>query len=341
MANIEGMIKEAIKAYRKGNRAEARALLEKAVELDQYNEHAWLWLSAVVETPEEQRTCLENVLVINANNESAKAQLAKLDTQIGGGVVDSDFEDIFSDIDFSQGTAFVAPSTKTASPFDDDMASNDDASGWEAPPTASSAPSSMSFQAYEEPSDEDYDQWMSNLNLGSGQTSEPPAFESSDTSAPAFDDVDTLFGNEEEDDPFAEAFDSMSSGSTSPFAAPVIEETPPPVFTEPPSAPVPPTPPAPPENASMTSPVSPTAPIAAEVDSLGGAAFVGEQYRDDYEEFDTGDAESYFRELPKKLKPGRLPGEVERYPPLVLVGVAVLILMNLGALGFVISRLAG
>ncbi|RMG78514.1 MAG: hypothetical protein D6712_21270, partial [Chloroflexi bacterium] len=225
MANIEGMIKEAIKAYRKGNRAEARALLEKVVELDQYNEHAWLWLSAVVDTPEEQRTCLENVLVINANNESAKAQIEKLDAQIGGGVVDSDFEDIFSDIDFSQGTAFVPPSTETASPFDDDIAFDDDDSGWETPPTASSAASSMSFQAYEEPSDEDYDEWMSSLNLQSSQTSEAPAFESSSGSeTAAFDDIDTLFGDEEEDDPFAEAFDSMSSGSTSPFAAPVIEE---------------------------------------------------------------------------------------------------------------------
>jgi hypothetical protein len=42
------------------------------LEIDQYNEQAWLWLSAVVETPEEQRTCLDNVLTINPNSERAK-----------------------------------------------------------------------------------------------------------------------------------------------------------------------------------------------------------------------------------------------------------------------------
>jgi hypothetical protein len=57
-ANVDGMVREGISAYRAGRKDEARALLLRAVEIDQYNEQAWLWLSAVVESVEEQHTCL-------------------------------------------------------------------------------------------------------------------------------------------------------------------------------------------------------------------------------------------------------------------------------------------
>jgi Tfp pilus assembly protein PilF len=42
--NIDAMIQQGVKAYRAGNKQEAKAFLIKAVELDQYNEQAWLWL---------------------------------------------------------------------------------------------------------------------------------------------------------------------------------------------------------------------------------------------------------------------------------------------------------
>ena len=53
-------------------------LARKAVELDPYSEMAWLWLSAVVESKEEQQTCLQNVLVVNPENERARQGLESL-----------------------------------------------------------------------------------------------------------------------------------------------------------------------------------------------------------------------------------------------------------------------
>lgn len=77
-ANVDAMVRAGVEAYRAGKRAEARTLLERALELDNYNELAWMWLSAVVDSPEEQRTCLENVVVINPENERAKQGLRSL-----------------------------------------------------------------------------------------------------------------------------------------------------------------------------------------------------------------------------------------------------------------------
>ncbi len=79
-ANVDGMVREAIRAYKSGNREEAQALLIKATELDQMHEEAWLWLGAVVETVEDQRVCLENVLYINPDNERALKGMQQLES---------------------------------------------------------------------------------------------------------------------------------------------------------------------------------------------------------------------------------------------------------------------
>ena len=77
-ANVDAMVRAGAEAYKAGKKAEARTLLERAIELDGYNESAWLWLSAVVDSKEEQQTCLENVLTINPNNERARQGLKSL-----------------------------------------------------------------------------------------------------------------------------------------------------------------------------------------------------------------------------------------------------------------------
>jgi hypothetical protein len=79
--NVNVMVKEAVRALKANNKAEARSLLEKATELDPYNEQAWLWLSGVVETEDDQQTCLQNVLFINPGNENAKQGLAMLEAK--------------------------------------------------------------------------------------------------------------------------------------------------------------------------------------------------------------------------------------------------------------------
>jgi len=77
-ANVDAMVNEGVNAFKAGRKEEARALLLKATELDQYNEQAWLWLSGLMDTPDDQRTCLENVLAINPENERAKQGLSYL-----------------------------------------------------------------------------------------------------------------------------------------------------------------------------------------------------------------------------------------------------------------------
>jgi len=67
-----------ITAAREGRHAEARALLKEALQADARSEQGWLWMSAVVETDDERRICLERVLTINPNNQTARAGLEKL-----------------------------------------------------------------------------------------------------------------------------------------------------------------------------------------------------------------------------------------------------------------------
>jgi tetratricopeptide (TPR) repeat protein len=52
----------------------------QVIELDERNEQAWLWLSGVVESVEDRRTCLENVLAINPNNANARLGLERLES---------------------------------------------------------------------------------------------------------------------------------------------------------------------------------------------------------------------------------------------------------------------
>ncbi|MBN1285799.1 MAG: PD40 domain-containing protein [Anaerolineae bacterium] len=80
MANIEiqSLLRTGIEAVRAGNKAKARRIFERVLEIDDSNEMAWMWMASVVQTPDERRVCLENVLDINPNNERAVKALARL-----------------------------------------------------------------------------------------------------------------------------------------------------------------------------------------------------------------------------------------------------------------------
>jgi hypothetical protein len=67
-----------IAAAREGRRAEARALLMRALQTNSRSEQAWLWMSAVVETDAERQSCLEQVLEINPHNQTAQLGLEKI-----------------------------------------------------------------------------------------------------------------------------------------------------------------------------------------------------------------------------------------------------------------------
>lgn len=77
------LLQQGIATAKAGNKAEARALLMKLIEIDERNEQGWLWLAGVVEAPDDMRTCLENVLALNPDNKQARKGLAWLDQRHG------------------------------------------------------------------------------------------------------------------------------------------------------------------------------------------------------------------------------------------------------------------
>jgi Tol biopolymer transport system component len=76
--DIEELLRKGIEASREERRNEARGYFERVVELDEKSEKGWFWLASVVESDEERRICLSNVLHINPNNERAKRALDAL-----------------------------------------------------------------------------------------------------------------------------------------------------------------------------------------------------------------------------------------------------------------------
>ena len=74
----DGILKQGIAALNAGRKVEARNLLTQVVQQDDRNEMAWLWLSGAVDTDEDRRICLENVLAINPNNGVASRGLESL-----------------------------------------------------------------------------------------------------------------------------------------------------------------------------------------------------------------------------------------------------------------------
>lgn len=73
--DTQQLLQQGIGAAKAGQRDEARQLLKRVVSVDKRNEQAWLWLSAVLDDPAQQRTCLEYVLHINPNNKQAQQGL--------------------------------------------------------------------------------------------------------------------------------------------------------------------------------------------------------------------------------------------------------------------------
>jgi hypothetical protein len=75
---IETRLERGIEAAKAGENERARDILVHVIELDQYNEQAWLWLGAVVESTADKVVCLENALFVNPGNTQASAGLQRL-----------------------------------------------------------------------------------------------------------------------------------------------------------------------------------------------------------------------------------------------------------------------
>jgi Flp pilus assembly protein TadD len=78
-----GLLREGIQAARANNKERARQFLREVTRLDTGNEHAWLWLAGVIETPQEALSCLQRVLEINPDNAAARKGLVSTRLQLG------------------------------------------------------------------------------------------------------------------------------------------------------------------------------------------------------------------------------------------------------------------
>ena len=72
------MLRDAIEALRKGDRAKARDLLTRLLKTDQKNAQYWVWLSAAVETQKERLYCLQMAIKADPQNVAARRGLVLL-----------------------------------------------------------------------------------------------------------------------------------------------------------------------------------------------------------------------------------------------------------------------
>jgi hypothetical protein len=201
-ANVDAMVREGVNAFKAGKKEEARALLMKAAEIDQYNEQAWLWLSAVIDAPEDQRTCLENVLAINPENERARNGLQILTQEIS-----------------------ATPAPPPARPATNDLPNSIE---WDLGDSPTSSPSAAPRGA--ELSDDDYDDWLNNLNLPPANPASGP--QQGNFSASPFGDVNVFDDDLFNSGPFStndmeDVFTPPAASKPNVPAAPPVQAAPP------------------------------------------------------------------------------------------------------------------
>ncbi len=75
---LEEILNQGILAARSGRRERARELLLQVIRQDEGQSAAWFHLSTVIDNPEEQQICLENVLALDPENYAAQKALEQL-----------------------------------------------------------------------------------------------------------------------------------------------------------------------------------------------------------------------------------------------------------------------
>jgi tetratricopeptide (TPR) repeat protein len=349
------MVREGISAYRAGRKDEARALLLRATEIDQYNEQAWLWLSAVVESPEEARTCLENVLTINPNNERARNGIDTLTQRASGTRPASSPQAQQQAEDILASASFGAPAGKRAD--GDELPTSIEWGGGDQSAVASSS-ISMNYNV-KEPSKQEYDDWVSGLGIGNAAVD---PFAASPGAAP---------------NPFGDTGGNLYDDATQ-LGSPGDLFAAGPFQAEPPTPPPPSKPAARPATAPKQSPpekvyaeleedeapapakstlsqrmsavsnksAAAKAPVDDALDLLDNIAsesndLLNDGFDDSYDstEFAKVEADELFGYIPKSIRPTRLPGTSEGYPVPLLIGLVAVILLNIGAVAFFIMNL--
>jgi tetratricopeptide (TPR) repeat protein len=347
--NVDAIVQAGIRAYKAGKKDEARALLLKATDIDQYNEDAWLWLSGLMESPEDQRQCLENVLVINPANERARKGLNYL---------------------LSKAKPAPAPEPPPAPPRASSGLST--SVEWAAPDE--SVP--MTGRAFtSDPADVDYDAWVSNLNIAAPQRGAKPF----STDSVTFDDdvltqgpfgSDAIFIGTDDDSAFepprtaaspshddeevslpAEASAALDAVSAALSAAPPAPAAPlaaPAAKAPSPfdgvdldvgdfgkdEADKPAAPPRETRKARREAEKAAKAAAKAERDAQK-TAYLPESELDPQSRAVIQDLQV----IPREIEPTRLPGTHEKQPILLAAAFILLILLNIGAAALLINRI--
>ncbi len=317
-ANVDAMVREAKRAIRAGNKSEAQALLLKATELDQSNEQAWMWLSAVVETVEDQMICLENVLQINPSNADAKRGLDLLRKKapppppaekppskpnnpflIEGAEweIDGNTDFLLDALSPSSPKISKTPTPPPSSPRDL-LSDDDDPINPPTDPFVSVFESADIFETkYDDDESESSSDSLDRLNTiddqkSSSRISTPPKSKPTND----FDDIssldDDIFGEEVVKDEVDE-FLAGDSFFDEPVQKPSKQKS---------SAP-------PPKQKSAPKP---------EPDMMAVGA--------------DEDPSVYFEMIPAEIKPTRIPGIDETYPSMLMPSIIGLVLLNIGAL---------
>lgn len=78
-SEAQRLYERGLAAARGGQKRVAAGLLTRSVQLDPRNERAWLWLSGVLEEPQQQAFCLHAVLKLNPANQHAQRGLRLLE----------------------------------------------------------------------------------------------------------------------------------------------------------------------------------------------------------------------------------------------------------------------
>jgi len=78
---VDRLLREGIAAAKSSQHERARDLLTRVVKQDEENVLAWLWLSGVMDSLEDQEVCLKNVLALDPDNGAARRGLAMVQKQ--------------------------------------------------------------------------------------------------------------------------------------------------------------------------------------------------------------------------------------------------------------------
>ena len=70
------------RALEEGEHDRAYELFSRAIELDPANTQAWLGKAMMAEQPTEKRLCLQRVLALDPDNQTARAALEQLNTTV-------------------------------------------------------------------------------------------------------------------------------------------------------------------------------------------------------------------------------------------------------------------